>query len=859
MMPIVRTTLGCLGLLLGVLAASPAWADMTCVQQELTDLGFDPGPVDGAIGKRTMVAASLFAANAGLEIAPLDASNAELWCAAIKGFAATPAARTISRLDLASEPAGILSEADQKKLWNAYATASQCLDHPAWGGTRSIKIKARDAAAFAGAWTSPFPPVTGSAQCRAEPGRLNPPAVIQRVKVDEKYGERLYDVDNAAKWFRRLTTYSRYSNDPVARQLVKDAIVAWARGGGLSSGIHVSYGKQPVDYQMAVTIGALVTATAALASEFTAEERAVVGPWLNDLVSQVAGSVWQFRYDNKPYMSAYIALLWALTIGDDATVQNVIETYKLAIHDMRPDGSFPVDSQRGGMGLVYGAASAGSLVNIATALKQARGIDLFAYSVDGRSVHTAVDFVVAAVQDPGGVNSKYAINCANAGDRFGSIAEPTQFFIEESSSYLLSYASLFPDRRSSQYIAAQLGDRPAMDSEKSVGAPACLYASLGGQPELAPLTVPVAPIDLPAARLKVASVVDGEEEAPVGGGASSVYLNLRSGIVESGGAKLADNEVNFTIKGILEPDGRFRRFTIVVNTALGDDKPDALRKCGAKTELDDFGKQRVVLDFAIEDSTYKAENIGCILKALPKGAAFEADFITSSMQDIAVGLVSTGDVAGIGNAGLRAFFESVARGKITLAKGEPSKAQDVASLDPAALPKPQFVVSTVEKFVKNSGKATEIISLLESRIKGGKKGQNRVEFTVLGHYNYSDDRFIDLSFIIQDGLGKDRPEILSTCPGVRTEFYDDQHHAIIALSFKDGIWTANKLDCLVANLPKSQAFTAAFLANSFRDIAIGLVKSGDDKVLENDGLRTFIGKVASGELTVRGDGAVGGL
>lgn len=837
-------------LALGSSWTTPSLANMTCVQQELTDLGFDPGPVDGSIGNMTVSAATLFATNAGLTLEPLDEGNAKLWCGEIQKFASSPDAKTISRLDLVSEPEGVLSEKDQQRLWKAYTTAKVCLEHPAWGEQKPVAVRMYTAERFAATpWVSPFTRTAGSPLCKLEPGRLNPPPVISNIKLNEAYGERLFDVDTAAKWFRRLTTYERYSSDPVAHQLLKQALVDWAKGDALGSGIRVSYGKKPIDYQMLVTIASILTATGEIAGDFTAEERAIVGPWMNGLVDVAAGSVWQFRYDNKFYMARYVALLWALMVGDEATVQDVIFAYKLAIHDMRPDGSFPVDSQRGGMGLVYNAGSAGHLVNIAAALRTARGINLFDYAVDGRSVHTAVGYVVGAMQDPGTANARYAISCPDAGDRWGSIDEPSTFFLEESDSYLRNYATQFPERESSKAILAHLGPGRAIDSERA-GLSACLYASVGGDVTLPPLELPKPADDLTPVDFVVASVIDGEEQNPVGGGASSFYLNLRSGIVENRTEKaLADNELNYTLKGVVEATGALRQLSIIINSPLGKDKPAALRDCGAKTETDDLGNQRVVLRFTIEGKTLKADDIGCILKALPKSAAFQAGFVVDSMQDIAAGLVAAGDVEGIANPQLRDLFGQLARSEIVLARGD-AGADTPEVRDPTALPKPALTVTTAEKFVKNPGKATEIISLLESRIKGAKKGQNSVEFTVLGHYSYPTDSFLDLSLIIQEGLGKDRPDVLNACPGTRTEFYDDEHHVVIRLVSKDGGWVLDKIDCLIANLPKKQAFVAQFLATSFQDIAIGLVKSGDVKVLENDGLRSFMTKVAFGELKV---------
>ena len=97
-----------------------------------------------------------------------------------------------------------------------------------------------------------------------------------------------------------------------------------------------------------------------------AEERKVIGPWLNKLVKNVAKSSWKDRQDNKAYLTSYITLIWGLMVNDLNAVQNSIDVVKLAIHDMRPDGSFPIDTQRSGMGIKYNADSYGYLLMISS-------------------------------------------------------------------------------------------------------------------------------------------------------------------------------------------------------------------------------------------------------------------------------------------------------------------------------------------------------------------------------------------------------------------------------------------------------------------------------------------------------------
>lgn len=473
-----------------VLSATPAWANVTCVQQGLVDLGFDPGPVDGALGKKTVTAASLFAANAGLTIEPLTKNNSDAWCTAITDFAKTPEAATISRLDLVSEPDGILSERDTQRLWNAYKTAKECMAGPTYGEGYAYKLPLRDPEAFAAEpWTSPFTPVKGAPECSVPAPALQTPKPMSVIVLDESDGERVETVDRAATWFRKTTNYYRYTRDPAAFTLLRDALLDWAENDGLGKGIRVSWGQKPVDYQMMSTILAFTATVAEIAPELTADDRAVIGPWLQDLLKQVAASQWGQRQDNKQFMRTYTTMLWGLIIGDDRPVQEAIFTFKRAIHDMRPDGSWPFDSQRGGMGLSYNSAAASHIVMIATALKRARNIDLFSYEVEGRSVHTTVDWVVRTMQDPVGANRQYAIPCPDSGDRFGSIDNPNMYY-RDVAGYLLAYAELFPERASSQFIVDYFKNLSTPDEEKNAGTPSCQFTLNSGQVSLPPLVLP---------------------------------------------------------------------------------------------------------------------------------------------------------------------------------------------------------------------------------------------------------------------------------------------------------------------------------------------------------------------------------
>ncbi len=76
-----------------------------------------------------------------------------------------------------------------------------------------------------------------------------------------------------------------------------------------------------------------------------------------------------------------------------------IDTFKRALTDMNADGSFPGEMARGEGALRYQHFAIEPLVLIAEVAAR-QGIDLYSLSADGRSLHTAVDFAISAINDP---------------------------------------------------------------------------------------------------------------------------------------------------------------------------------------------------------------------------------------------------------------------------------------------------------------------------------------------------------------------------------------------------------------------------------------------------------------------------
>ena len=353
-------------------------------------------------------------------------------------------------LDLISEPKKVLSKSKTKALWNVHKKAKECFEHPTYGEGFGYKLtKQKEDYFIKNEWIAPFYKLSDEGKHKIGLSRASKPLEI--IKLDESYGEEVAEANFAMNYFQEAAYAGRVSNNEENISKIKTVLLDWAKKDALRKGINVSWGKKPVDWQMMVLINSILTTTAVIADKLDGEERKILGPWLNNLVKKVAKSRWKDRQDNKAYLTSYITMIWGLMINDLKAVQHSIDVVKLAVNDMRPDGSFPIDTQRSGMGLKYNSDSYGYLLMMASLLKDATGKDLFNYEVDGRSLHNGADFVIQGIMDPSKTNQKYAISCPGGGDRWGSVEKPSTSFIK-SSTYLMVYVSKFSDYKNSDIV-----------------------------------------------------------------------------------------------------------------------------------------------------------------------------------------------------------------------------------------------------------------------------------------------------------------------------------------------------------------------------------------------------------------------
>ena len=119
-------------------------------------------------------------------------------------------------------------------------------------------------------------------------------------------------------------------------------------------------------------------------------------------------------------------MLWGMLVSDERLIDQARTAYKSALFYMRPDGTFPTEVARGGMGLHYQNLATNVLVTMAAASRSI-GEDWINVEVNGRSLHDAVGWMIRANQDIA-LNKQYARSCP--GGSFGTIEEPNLYYRE---------------------------------------------------------------------------------------------------------------------------------------------------------------------------------------------------------------------------------------------------------------------------------------------------------------------------------------------------------------------------------------------------------------------------------------------
>lgn len=428
-----------------VLLASPVAAsdEARCVQQMLTDAHYDVGTIDGQVGARTRRAAeALVSEYPELGLPEFTAANYATWCSAA---GAQPFKDVLAK----RAPLALVAWRDLEgptAFWRAHEGANVC--QTAQRG-RSFDPLDAELPPFDPAIVTRlkpiFPSAAGSPAC-ATPGffatRGSPPRPVIDAEITSDYhGCDYCKFESTYRYLGPAIAAYRAAPGAQTAASLQRFLIEWAGANALSERIWATWEPHPIDYNVLKIIPPMIIAYSEVGPSMAPADAEMVGRWLHRLVGETLKSRWGDRQDNKSYMRHYVGLLWGLLI-DDADLRRVAyEAFDEALYDLRPDGSPPNDSMRGGSGLHYANRITVMLTALATAAA-ADGVNLFAREVEGRSLTNSANWVLVTASFPS-LNLRYAKVCPDGGDKPGSYDRESPDLAHMSDGQFASWAAAY--------------------------------------------------------------------------------------------------------------------------------------------------------------------------------------------------------------------------------------------------------------------------------------------------------------------------------------------------------------------------------------------------------------------------------
>lgn len=131
------------------------------------------------------------------------------------------------------------------------------------------------------------------------------------------------------------------------------------------------------------------------------EDAQIVEDWLKAASKRHAGfhTIALSCCNNHFYRRGVHATVIGIATDDDDLLRFGVSAIYSALHEMNPDGSLPREMLRGSRRIHYQNYAALYLVFIAELLER-QGYPIYDLTVDGRSLHTIVDYTLDALDDP---------------------------------------------------------------------------------------------------------------------------------------------------------------------------------------------------------------------------------------------------------------------------------------------------------------------------------------------------------------------------------------------------------------------------------------------------------------------------
>jgi poly(beta-D-mannuronate) lyase len=217
-------------------------------------------------------------------------------------------------------------------------------------------------------------------------------------------------VDEFSKFLMKYGAQYLYTGDAASRQSLLETYRSWAAADALRTYPGFDPGNRAHDdirikFTLNMYVGLpLISTWNMLRGDpaVTEQDRQAIDQWLSSIVdfsTAPYNNQRELAPNNHGYIQAAVKMAMGITTGNDRAFAEGVERYFMALHQMNPDGSLMWEVGRGACSIRYQALAVGKLAAIAE-MAASQGYDLYSLDVQGRTLHTAIRFLVDAIANP---------------------------------------------------------------------------------------------------------------------------------------------------------------------------------------------------------------------------------------------------------------------------------------------------------------------------------------------------------------------------------------------------------------------------------------------------------------------------
>lgn len=205
------------------------------------------------------------------------------------------------------------------------------------------------------------------------------------------------------------TRYGVYGDPSVARCLLA-TLDAWARAETLLDYDPKAWSQSWYTVEWTASSAALAVSVIRAEPSLDPASLQRVTSWLDRVARKQLShtAIMGGSQNNHAYWRGLMATSTAVVAADDELFRQGLALFASGIEHIAADGSFPLEMQRGELALHYQNFAVMPLMATAE-LARRQGIDLYRYSANGRTLQSAVGFLLSALDDPAVVRKHQAM------------------------------------------------------------------------------------------------------------------------------------------------------------------------------------------------------------------------------------------------------------------------------------------------------------------------------------------------------------------------------------------------------------------------------------------------------------------